>query len=126
MARSNGDWYISASDGDLQEEQAQETRPPGQEGLRKRAPPPPGRAAPARGVDPPPQPPSGGPLRRKRHRRQRRRHQADDRAAQPKIRTRRRPPRPHRTRALPVVLPALHLTPSLSRRDGPLRPQLVQ
>ena len=34
--------------------------------------------------------------------------------------------RPHRARAHPVVLPALRAAPASRRRDGDLRPQLVQ
>ena len=65
-------------------------------------------------------------LRGPGRRRQGRRDQDDHRRAQPSRRTRRRPRRPHRAREDAVVFPALRGAPARGRRDGLLRPQLVQ
>ncbi len=66
------------------------------------------------------------PLRGPRRGRQGRRHQAHHAEPQPARRPGRGPARPHGAREDAVVLPALRRPPAGGRRDGPLRPQLVQ
>ena len=65
-------------------------------------------------------------LRGPRRRRQGRHHQAHHRAPQSARRAHRRPGHAHRAREDGVVLPALRRAPAGRRRDGPLRPLLVQ
>ena len=65
-------------------------------------------------------------LRGARHRGQGRDDQAHHRAHEPARRAHRRPGQAHRARAHAVVLPALRRPPARRRRDGPVRPLLVQ
>ena len=67
-----------------------------------------------------------GDLRGPRLGRQGRRDQADHRAHQPAHGAGRRAAEADRARAHPVVLPAVRRAPAGRRRDGPVRPQLVQ
>ena len=87
---------------------------------------PPARAGADAGVHQGPRAEGGRGLRGPRRRRQGRGHPAHRRAPQPPRLPRRRPRHPDRAREDPVVLPALRPAPARRRRDGPVRPLLVQ